>query len=46
MSDFERKIIEIGNANQILGDRAYQELTAAPKPHDGLPVRIERRTHN
>ncbi|TGO29044.1 hypothetical protein BPAE_0019g00140 [Botrytis paeoniae] len=30
----------------MFGDRAYQELIASAKPSDGMPARIERRTHN
>lgn len=37
---------DISSVNRILGDRAYQELIASAKPSDGMPARIERRTHN
>ncbi|PQE13973.1 cytochrome P450 71B25 protein [Rutstroemia sp. NJR-2017a BBW] len=30
----------------MFGERAFQELIASAKPHDGLPARVTRRTHN
>jgi hypothetical protein len=33
-------------ANKWVGERAFQELIASAKPHDGLPARVTRRTHN